>query len=144
MSLSTTSTCLLNTSRDGDSTTSLGSLSNDLTTLSVKKFFLISNLNLPWCNLRPFPLVLLLVTWENRLRHPPATTSFQVVVESNKVSPEPPFLQAKQPQFPQPLLWLCKADVSLPDLVATHRLKLPREVSAVFTELFFLYAMMCC
>ncbi|KAK4826164.1 LOW QUALITY PROTEIN: hypothetical protein QYF61_005737 [Mycteria americana] len=32
-----------------------------------------------------------------------STTSFQVVVESNKVPPEPPFLQAKQPQFPQPL-----------------------------------------
>ncbi|KAK4806225.1 LOW QUALITY PROTEIN: hypothetical protein QYF61_013369 [Mycteria americana] len=32
------------------------------------------------------------------------TTSFQVDVESNKVSPQPPFLQAKQPQFPQPLL----------------------------------------
>ncbi|KAK4830016.1 hypothetical protein QYF61_008279 [Mycteria americana] len=27
-----------------------------------------------------------------------------VVVESDKVSPQPPFLQAKQPQFPQPLL----------------------------------------
>ncbi|KAK4825904.1 hypothetical protein QYF61_003399 [Mycteria americana] len=33
-----------------------------------------------------------------------STTSFQVVVESEKVSPEPPFLQAKQPQFLQPLL----------------------------------------
>ncbi|KAK4810666.1 hypothetical protein QYF61_007466 [Mycteria americana] len=33
-----------------------------------------------------------------------STTSFQVVVESNKVSPQPPLLQAKQPQFPQPLL----------------------------------------
>ncbi|KAK4810060.1 hypothetical protein QYF61_007224 [Mycteria americana] len=32
------------------------------------------------------------------------TTPFQVVVESNKISPQPPFLQAKQPQFPQPLL----------------------------------------
>ncbi|KAK4833094.1 hypothetical protein QYF61_027760 [Mycteria americana] len=32
------------------------------------------------------------------------TASFQGVVESNKVSPQPPFLQAKQPQFPQPLL----------------------------------------
>ena len=31
-----------------------------------------------------------------------ATTSFQVVVESGKVSPQPPFLQAKQPPFPQP------------------------------------------
>uniref|UniRef100_A0A8V0XGV5 EH domain-containing protein n=1 Tax=Gallus gallus TaxID=9031 RepID=A0A8V0XGV5_CHICK len=45
------------TSRDGDSTTSLGSLFQCLTTLSVKKFFLIFKLNLPWCNLRPFPLV---------------------------------------------------------------------------------------
>ncbi|KAK4825857.1 hypothetical protein QYF61_003131 [Mycteria americana] len=33
-----------------------------------------------------------------------STTSFQVVEESDKVSPQPPFLQAKQPQFPQPLL----------------------------------------
>ncbi|KAK4827827.1 hypothetical protein QYF61_021911 [Mycteria americana] len=33
-----------------------------------------------------------------------STTSFQVVVESDKVSPQPPFLQAKQPQFPQPPL----------------------------------------
>ncbi|KAK4827063.1 hypothetical protein QYF61_013704, partial [Mycteria americana] len=33
-----------------------------------------------------------------------ATTSFQVAVESNKVSPQPPLLQAKQPQFPQLLL----------------------------------------
>ncbi|KAK4824611.1 hypothetical protein QYF61_016880, partial [Mycteria americana] len=33
-----------------------------------------------------------------------STTSFQVVGESNKVSPQPPLLQAKQPQFPQPLL----------------------------------------
>ncbi|KAK4830648.1 hypothetical protein QYF61_012491 [Mycteria americana] len=30
-----------------------------------------------------------------------STTSFQVIVESDKVSPQPPFLQAKQPQFPQ-------------------------------------------
>jgi len=33
-----------------------------------------------------------------------ATTSFQVVVESHKVSPQPPFLQTEQPQFPQPVL----------------------------------------
>jgi len=32
------------------------------------------------------------------------TTSFQVVVESNKVPPQPPLLQTKQPQFPQLLL----------------------------------------
>ncbi|KAK4829616.1 LOW QUALITY PROTEIN: hypothetical protein QYF61_005743 [Mycteria americana] len=67
MSLSTSSKCLLNTSRDGDSTTSLGSLFQCLTTLLVKTFFLTSNLNLPWRNLRPFPLVLSLVNWEKRL-----------------------------------------------------------------------------
>ncbi|KAK4818760.1 hypothetical protein QYF61_018932 [Mycteria americana] len=33
-----------------------------------------------------------------------STTSFQVVVESDKVSPQPPFLQPKQSQLPQPLL----------------------------------------
>jgi len=32
------------------------------------------------------------------------TTSSQVVVQSNKVSPQPPLLQTKQPQPPQPLL----------------------------------------
>ena len=35
------------------------------------------------------------------------TSSFQVAVESKKVSPQPPLLQTKQHQFPQPLLvWL--------------------------------------
>ena len=55
MSWSATSTHFFNTSRDGHSTTSLGSLFQCLTTLSVKKFFPIPNLNLPWHNLRPFP-----------------------------------------------------------------------------------------
>ena len=32
------------------------------------------------------------------------STSFQVVVESKKVPPQPPLLQTKQPQFPQLLL----------------------------------------
>jgi len=40
----------LDTSRDGDSTTALGSLIQCLTTLSGKKFFQISNVNLPSCN----------------------------------------------------------------------------------------------
>ena len=57
MFLSATSTCFLNTSRDGDSTTSLGSLCQCLTTLSEKNFFLISNLNLPWHYVKPLPLV---------------------------------------------------------------------------------------
>jgi len=66
MSLSTTSKQFLNKSRDGDSATSLGSLFWCLTTLSVNKFFLISNLNLLWHNLRPFPLILSPVTNEKR------------------------------------------------------------------------------
>lgn len=53
-------THLLSSCRDGDSTTPLGSLFQSLTTLSVKKFFLTSNLNLPWHSLKPFPLTLLL------------------------------------------------------------------------------------
>jgi len=31
----------------------------------------------------------------------PTTSSFQVVVESNEISPEPPLLQTEQSQFPQ-------------------------------------------
>jgi len=38
-----------------------------------EEIFLISNLNLPWRNLRPFPLTLSLVTWEKR----PKLTSLQ-------------------------------------------------------------------
>jgi len=95
MSLSTTSKCFLNTSMDGDYTTSLGSSFQHLTTLSGKKFFLTSNLNLPWCNLRPFLLVISLVIWEKRPTL--TTTSLQVVVESNKVSPESHLLQTVIP-----------------------------------------------
>ena len=88
----------LNTSRDGDS---LGSLFQCLTTLSVKKFFLISNLNLPWQNLRPLPLILSLVIQEKGPNTCLTTASFQVVVvETSKVPPQP-LLQTKQPQFPQ-------------------------------------------
>ena len=43
-----------NASRDGDSTTSLGSLFRCLTTVLIKKFFLIPSLNLCLHNLRPF------------------------------------------------------------------------------------------
>jgi len=58
MSSGATSTRFLNPSRDGDFTTTLlGSLVQCLTALLVKAFFPISNLNLPWRNLRPFPHV---------------------------------------------------------------------------------------
>lgn len=46
MSLSTMSTHLLNTTGDGDSVTSLGSLLQCFTTLYVKNFFMIANLSL--------------------------------------------------------------------------------------------------
>jgi len=48
----------LSTSRDGDSTTPLGILCCCLTALYEKKFVLMSDLNLPWCVLRPSALVL--------------------------------------------------------------------------------------
>jgi len=79
MSLSTTSKHLLSTFRDGNSIIFVGSLFQPLTTLSEKKYFLISNLNLPWHNLRPFPPVLLLVTWADPHL---STASFQTVVEA--------------------------------------------------------------
>lgn len=43
--------------------TSLCSLFHCLTTLSVKNFFRVFNLNLPWHSLRPFPFLLLIVPW---------------------------------------------------------------------------------
>jgi len=81
MSLSATSWCFLNTSRDSDSTTSLGSLCQCLTSLSEKKFLLISNLILPWCNLKRFPFVLSLVIQETR----PTPTSLQPFKELKTV-----------------------------------------------------------
>lgn len=48
MFLCTTSVCLLNTSMGSDSHNSLGGLFYCLTTLSVKTFFPISSLNLPY------------------------------------------------------------------------------------------------
>ncbi|KAK4825790.1 hypothetical protein QYF61_002374 [Mycteria americana] len=55
--------------------------------------------------MRPFPLVLSLVTWEKGPTDTHlATTSFKVAVETHKVSPQPLFLQTKQPQFLQPLV----------------------------------------
>lgn len=54
MYLSTRSNLSLKTPRDSDSTTFLGSLFQHLATLPMKKFLLKPNLNLLWCNVRPF------------------------------------------------------------------------------------------
>lgn len=48
-----------------------------------RNFFLTSTLNLPWCNLRPFPLVLLVFTQEKETDSLLITASSQVVVHSN-------------------------------------------------------------
>ncbi|KAK4825624.1 LOW QUALITY PROTEIN: hypothetical protein QYF61_001304 [Mycteria americana] len=95
MSLSTTSTCLLNTSRDGDSTTSLGSLFQCLTTLLSKP---------PLVQLEAISSYPMACSLGDETDPHLATTSFQAVVESEKVSPQPLLLQAQQPHFPQLLL----------------------------------------
>jgi len=104
MALSNTSTHFLDISRDSVSTTSLGSLFQYLITLSEKKFFLISNLNLSWHNLSPFPLVLLLLSGKKKANTHPTTALIKGVGESSNVAPEPPLLQTKQSQFPQLLI----------------------------------------
>jgi len=89
MSLSTASTRFLNTSRNSDSITFLGSPFQCLITLLLKKFVLISNLNLPWYNLKPFSRPISNYLGEEANPHL-SITSLQVGVDSNKVSPEPP------------------------------------------------------
>ncbi|KAK4815248.1 hypothetical protein QYF61_023695 [Mycteria americana] len=94
MSLSTTPAHLLNTSRDGDSAPSLGRLFQCLTTLSSKP---------PLAQLEAISSCPMACYLGEETNTHLAATSFQIVVESDKVSPQPPFLQAKQPQVPQPL-----------------------------------------
>ena len=111
----------LNTSQDGDSTTSMGRAFQYFVTLSMKNIFLTSNLYLPWRSLRLCPLVVSVLPGERDQPHL-TTATFQGAVESDKVTSESPFLQAKQPQLPQPfvtglmfqappqprcLLWMC-------------------------------------
>ncbi|KAJ7399922.1 hypothetical protein BTVI_110056 [Pitangus sulphuratus] len=67
MTPSAVSSHFLNTSRDSDSTTtSLGSPFRCLTTPSMNKFLLMSNLNLPCYSLSLSPLILFLVAWVKR------------------------------------------------------------------------------
>lgn len=56
----------LNYIRLGAMTTSLGSLFWCLATLSVKNFFLISNLTLPWCSFTSFITSILLLSAEKQ------------------------------------------------------------------------------
>jgi len=61
VSLSATPPHLLSTSRDGDSTATLGSCATAQPLFQRKNIFLISNFNLSWCIYRSFPLILLLI-----------------------------------------------------------------------------------
>ncbi|KAJ7426763.1 hypothetical protein WISP_12835 [Willisornis vidua] len=81
--LSATSSLSLNTSRDSDCITSLGSLSQSLNNLSGKKFFLMSNPKLLWHSFRLCPLVLLLFAWEQSLP-PPGYALLSGVAESGE------------------------------------------------------------
>lgn len=81
-----------------------GHLFQPFTSPSTKKFFLISKLNIPCNNLRPFPLFLIPFYLGEEAEPHLATTPCQAVVQTDKVPPEPPFLQDKHPQHPQQLL----------------------------------------
>ena len=92
----------LSVSKNRAFTTFLGNMCQCLTTL-VKKFYLISNLNLPSFSLRPFPLVL---SQQTLLK----STSFYfysallILKGCYHVSPQPSIFQAEQPQVSQPVL----------------------------------------
>ena len=94
--------CSLNTHRDSSSITSLGSPFQRLTAHWEKLFF-TSNLNLPSCNLRPFPLVLALVPCEKRTTPHLHITTRHVIGQSEVVFPQPPLLHTNESHFPQPL-----------------------------------------
>ena len=76
-------------------TTSLGSLFQCLTTLLEKMYFLTSNLNLPW-QFEAIPSSPIASYVGEKADLHLLTASLQVVVESDKVTPEPPLLWAEQ------------------------------------------------
>jgi len=86
--------------KDGASTTSQSTLSQCLTTLTVKYFLLISSLNLLFISLKPLPLVLSKQTQLKSL----SLSFLQLHFRYWKVSPEPSLLQTEQPQLSQPVL----------------------------------------
>lgn len=89
----------------GTPTPSLGSLFQRMTTLSMNKFLLISNIKLSWHNLvtSSCPVACYL---GDKPKPDLAAASIQGFVQSPKVSPEHPLLQAKEPQLPRLLIGL--------------------------------------
>ena len=73
-----------------------------ITTLWVKNFLLISNLNLPLCQLKTIPPYPITTHPHMQLFPLLFIRSVQVLEGHNEVSPEPSLLQAKQAQFPLP------------------------------------------
>lgn len=81
--------CLLNIDRLGALTTTLESLFQYLNTLSAKKCFLNSSLNLPWDSF---------LSLDARMKDSTFLSSSppQEAAESYEISPHPPFLQTRQ------------------------------------------------
>ena len=96
----TASRRVLNISREGDSTASLGSLGQGSVTLRGKKFFRRNFLCFSLC---PLPLVLSLSTTEES-GSILLTPTLQIFISIYKVLSQPSPLQAEQAQLPQPLL----------------------------------------
>lgn len=88
MFLSTTSVQLFNTSSDGHSNASLSCLFQCLTTFSMKKYFLMFNLNLPSTSWGHFPLFYHMLLREKRLTPiPPMFKQIQQEESSQKPGP---------------------------------------------------------
>ena len=98
----TSSSWVLNISRERDSTTSLGSLFQCSVSLKVKKFFLMYRWNFSCFSLCPLPLVLSLSTTEKSLA--PSSWHLKIFISIYKIPSQPSLFQAKQAQIPQPFL----------------------------------------
>ena len=90
MSLSTTSKCFLNTSSNCASTTAVGSLFQPVL---GEELFPNVQPESPLAQLEAIPSSPITITQEKKLTPHLTTTSLQIVVESNSVSPEPPLFQ---------------------------------------------------
>ena len=104
MSWSAISTRFLNTSRNGDSTTFLGSLFQRLYYSFNKEIFPNIQSKPPLTQFEAIASHSITCYLGEETNTHLNTTVCQLVVESNKVFLQPPLLQTKQSQFPQSLL----------------------------------------
>ena len=94
----------LKISSDRASSISLGNLFHCLTTLTVKDFFLVSNLNLPSLSLKPLPLFLSQQPLLKSLSSSFLKLPFYILKGLYQVTSELSLLQAQQPRLSQPVL----------------------------------------